>query len=141
MKLRKLVSKKEFEEIKQSVIKALQQYQLIKSTDYFNQLPENGDNPEDIDTATKSLLDYCVLVERALMILTPRERTIIEGRYFTHDAEYISDQEFYHNRLDPPISGPTYTKVRDQIFMKLAPYLDGESFRLKIEYKHQIMRT
>lgn len=140
MELRELVSKKEFEGIKRSVIKGLQQYQLIKTTHYFNQLPENGENLKSIDAATKSLMDYCEQVDKALLVLEPKERTIIENRYLAYDSEYIRDYEFYSNRLNPPLSSVTYTKIRDQAIMKMAPYLDGDSFCLKIEYKHQKQR-
>lgn len=63
---------------------------------------------------------YCERVERAVRRLPRMERQIIEERYMTNDTDYITDQHVYDFQLEPPISAPTYIKLRWRAFYKLA---------------------
>lgn len=63
---------------------------------------------------------YCEKVERAVRRLPKMERFLIEERYMSEDAEYITDYKVYCFVFQPPISARTYDKVRWKAFYKLA---------------------
>lgn len=63
---------------------------------------------------------YCDRVERAVKRLPPMERFLIESRYMADDAEYLTDMKVYCFKFQPPISPPTYDKIRWKAFYKLA---------------------
>ncbi|MFJ7408088.1 MULTISPECIES: ArpU family phage packaging/lysis transcriptional regulator [unclassified Lysinibacillus] len=63
---------------------------------------------------------YCDRVERAVKRLPPMERFLIETRYMADDAEYLTDMKVYCFKFQPPISPPTYDKIRWKAFYKLA---------------------
>ncbi len=64
--------------------------------------------------------DYCDRVERAVQRMPQMERFLIEQRYLTTESDYITDQRVYELIFDPPISWPTYSKIRWRAFHKLA---------------------
>jgi ArpU family phage transcriptional regulator len=63
-------------------------------------------------------------IERAVNRLPRMEKFLITERYLGADSEYITDQAVYNHRFNPPISEPTYTKIRWKAFYKLALFLD-----------------
>lgn len=64
--------------------------------------------------------EYCERIERAVKRLPKMERFLIEERYMSEDAEYISDYHTYCFKFQPPISEKTYSKIRWKAFYKLA---------------------
>lgn len=71
----------------------------------------------DMQAARKS---YCERIEKAVRRLPRMERFLIEERYMSDDAEYITDYNVYDFKFKPPISKDTYTKIRWRAFYKLA---------------------
>ncbi|MFB4258936.1 ArpU family phage packaging/lysis transcriptional regulator [Shouchella clausii] len=69
---------------------------------------------------------YCERVEKAVNRLPHLERFLIEKRYMGTDAEYIPDYKVYNQLFQPPISEPTYAKLRKRAFYKLALSLNIE---------------
>lgn len=63
---------------------------------------------------------YCERIERAVRRLPRMERFLIEERYMTADADYLTDYAVYTQRFQPPISENTYAKIRWRAFYKLA---------------------
>jgi ArpU family phage transcriptional regulator len=63
---------------------------------------------------------YCERVERAVHHLPKMERFLIEERYMSQDADYLTDYKVYCFKFQPPISEKTYSKIRWQAFYKLA---------------------
>jgi len=64
--------------------------------------------------------DFCFRVERAVSRLPKMERFLIEERYMTNEAEYITDFNIYSFKFQPPISATTYSKIRWKAFYRLA---------------------
>lgn len=64
--------------------------------------------------------DYCERIERAVSRLPKMERFLIEERYMSEDAEYLTDYKVYCFAFQPPISERTYVKIRWKAFYKLA---------------------
>jgi hypothetical protein len=52
--------------------------------------------------------------------LPKMERFLIEERYMSEDAEYLTDFNVYYHKFQPPISEKTYSKIRWKAFYKLA---------------------
>ena len=63
---------------------------------------------------------FCNLIERAVRGLPKMEKFLIEKRYMTEDAEYLTDYKVYCFEFQPPISERTYAKIRWKAFYKLA---------------------
>lgn len=63
---------------------------------------------------------FCEWTERAVKRLPPMERFLIEERYMSHEAEYLTDFNVYFHKFQPPISEKKYSKVRWRAFYKLA---------------------
>jgi len=63
-------------------------------------------------------------IERAVNRLPRMERFLIEERYLSENAEYITDYNVYTQVFQPPISEGTYIKRRWKAFYKLALFLD-----------------
>ncbi|KYC92227.1 hypothetical protein B4102_3768 [Heyndrickxia sporothermodurans] len=63
---------------------------------------------------------YCDFIERSVKRLPPMERFLIETRYMSNDAEYITDYNVYCHKFKPPISHVTYGKIRWKAFYRLA---------------------
>ncbi|MEB4784821.1 ArpU family phage packaging/lysis transcriptional regulator [Paenibacillus jamilae] len=68
--------------------------------------------------------EYCERIERAVKRMPRLERFLIEERYMTTEHDYITDQRVYSFVFKPPISEPTYSKIRWRAFYKLASYLN-----------------
>lgn len=64
--------------------------------------------------------NYCERVERAVKRLPKLECFLIEERYMTEDADYLTDFKIYCYTFQPPISERTYAKIRWKAFYKLA---------------------
>lgn len=73
----------------------------------------------NVDEARKRN-DYCEQIERTVKRLPPMERFLIENRYMSEDADYITDHNVYSFKFQPPISHVTYDKIRWRAFYKLA---------------------
>lgn len=63
---------------------------------------------------------FCERVERAVRHLPRMERFLIEERYMSEEAEYLTDYNVYCFKFQPPISEKTYAKIRWRAFYKLA---------------------
>jgi ArpU family phage transcriptional regulator len=63
---------------------------------------------------------YCERIERAVNRLPRMERFLIQERYMSEDAEYITDLNIYNFKFQPPINKDTYAKIRWRAFYKLA---------------------
>jgi ArpU family phage transcriptional regulator len=67
---------------------------------------------------------FCERVEWAVKRLPKMERFLIEERYMSEDAEYLTDYNVYYHKFQPTISEKTYSKIRWKAFYKLALNLD-----------------
>lgn len=67
---------------------------------------------------------YCERVDLAVNGLPRLEKFLIEERYLTEEAEYITDQAVYNHRFSPPISETKYTKIRGKAFLRLVLKFD-----------------
>jgi ArpU family phage transcriptional regulator len=63
---------------------------------------------------------FCERIEWAVKKLPKMERFLIEERYMSEDAEYITDFNVYYHKFQPPISDKTYDKIRWKAFYKVA---------------------
>lgn len=63
---------------------------------------------------------HCERIERAVKRLPKMERFLIEERYMSEEAEYITDYNVYCFKFQPPISERTYSKIRWKAFYKMA---------------------
>lgn len=63
---------------------------------------------------------FCERIERAVKRLPPMERFLIEARYMSDDSDYLTDHSVYCFKFQPPISPPTYAKIRWKAFYRLA---------------------
>jgi ArpU family phage transcriptional regulator len=63
---------------------------------------------------------FCERLEWAVKRLPPLERFLIEERYMSQDAEYLTDFNVYYHKFQPPISEKKYSKIRWKAFYKLA---------------------
>ncbi|MUG43443.1 ArpU family phage packaging/lysis transcriptional regulator [Paenibacillus woosongensis] len=61
---------------------------------------------------------FCERIEQAVAQLPAEEREVITERYMNRDLPF--DFTVYTQRLDPPISVGTYTKIRIRAFVLLA---------------------
>lgn len=88
--------------------------------------PTNQTSDQTADIATfnvdqqKFRKDFCQRVERAVSRLPKMERFLIEERYMSVDADYITDFNVYAFKFQPPISHVTYGKIRWKAFYRLA---------------------
>lgn len=86
----------------------------------------NTTSDQTADVATYNVYEqqkrkaYCERIERAVKRLPRMERFLIEERYMSQDAEYITDQHVYNFVFQPPISQPKYAAIRWRAFYKLA---------------------
>jgi ArpU family phage transcriptional regulator len=123
----------------QAVEDELEKYRLLKylsfeereasitaSSDIRYHGPTNQTSDQTADIATynsdqqKFRKDYCQRVERAVSRLPKMERFLIEERYMSVDADYITDYNVYSFKFQPPISHVTYSKIRWKAFYRLA---------------------
>ncbi|WP_177177392.1 hypothetical protein [Bacillus sp. MUM 116] len=63
---------------------------------------------------------FCERIERAVYRLPKMKRFLIEKKYMSEDAEYLTDLKVYCFEFQPPISATTYDKIRWKAFYKLA---------------------
>ena len=63
---------------------------------------------------------FCERTEKAVKKLPALERFLIEERYMSEEAEYITDYQVYCFKFKPPISHMTYSKIRWKAFYRLA---------------------
>lgn len=63
---------------------------------------------------------FCERMERAVKRLPRMERFLIEERYMSEDAQYLTDHNIYCFKFQPPISAVTYANIRWRAFYKLA---------------------
>ncbi|MEO2212173.1 ArpU family phage packaging/lysis transcriptional regulator [Paenibacillus amylolyticus] len=73
----------------------------------------------NVDTPAM-MIAYCNRIERVVRRLPKKERFLMEERYLTDEHDYITDQRVYQIEFDPPITWPTYKKIRWKAFYKLA---------------------
>ncbi|MCR8986033.1 transcriptional regulator [Brevibacillus laterosporus] len=69
---------------------------------------------------SKEREEYCKRVEWAVNKLPRIESFLIRERYMAVESEYITDQNVYNFKFDPPISEGKYSKIRWKAFYKLA---------------------
>lgn len=88
--------------------------------------PTNTTSDQTAQIATFNVNDqqqkkaFCDRLERAVKRLPPMERFLIEERYMSEDAEYLTDHNVYCFKFKPPISAGTYSNIRWKAFYKLA---------------------
>lgn len=63
---------------------------------------------------------FCQHTEWAVKKLPKMERSLIEQRYMSEEAEYLTDYQVYNFLFQPAISEKTYSKIRWKAFYKLA---------------------
>ncbi|CAH1055945.1 ArpU family phage packaging/lysis transcriptional regulator [Paenibacillus pseudetheri] len=63
---------------------------------------------------------FCERIERVVNRMPKMEGFLIKERYMTTEHDYITDQKVYNFSFKPPISAPTYIKIRWRAFYKLA---------------------
>lgn len=63
---------------------------------------------------------FCERIERAVSRLPKMEKFLIEERYMSVDADYLTDFNVYCHKFQPPISIVTYDKIRWKAFYRLA---------------------
>jgi ArpU family phage transcriptional regulator len=63
---------------------------------------------------------FCRRVEQAVTRLPEIEKFLITERYMSVDSDYISDMTVYCFKFNPPISHPTYGKIKDRAMYKIA---------------------
>ena len=126
-------------ETKKQVEKALSKYRLYKHLAFtekeqsitagYNErfhAPTNTTSDSVAEIATYNVDEqermkrYCSRMEWAVKKLPRMERFLIEERYMSEDAEYITDYNVYNFKFQPPISHVTYSKMRWKAFYKLA---------------------
>lgn len=61
-------------------------------------------------------IEYVDRIERAVEQLPPTEKELIKLRYMSKNYNYISDYTVYEIEMNPPISRPTYIKIRERAF-------------------------
>lgn len=64
--------------------------------------------------------DYCRRIESAVKRLPNMERALLEMRYMSEEADYITDQHVFEIKFNPPLGKNTYAKIRWKAFYKLA---------------------
>ncbi|OCA84450.1 transcriptional regulator [Bacillus sp. FJAT-27225] len=91
---------------------------------YHGPTNHTSDQTGDIAVHNASLQmqrkSYCERIERAVSRLPKMEKFLIEERYMSEDSEYITDYKVYCFVFQPPISAPTYNKIRWKAFYRLA---------------------
>lgn len=75
---------------------------------------------------------FCERVEIAVARLPKMERFLIEERYMSNEADYISDYNVYCFKFQPPISAVTYDKIRWKAFYRLALNLNAVVFKKEV---------
>jgi len=63
---------------------------------------------------------FCERVIRSVNKMPKMERFLIEERYLSREADYITDAHVYSFKFQPPIAHTTYAKLRWKAFYKLA---------------------
>ncbi|SDD27611.1 phage transcriptional regulator, ArpU family [Paenibacillus sp. UNCCL117] len=75
----------------------------------------------DAQAARKAHIEQ---VERAVNRLPRMEKFLIMERYMTSEADYLTDQNVYNHKFNPPISQGKYDKIRWKAFYKLAFFME-----------------
>lgn len=128
---------------KQAVEDALEKYRIFKYvafkereaniTAVYSDMPRGNTNVTSDQTAEIAVFNvdtqaarksYCERIERAVRLLPRMERFLIEERYLSDDAEYLTDYNVYSFKFQPPISERTYSKIRWKAFYKFALAMD-----------------
>ncbi|MCY9765030.1 transcriptional regulator [Paenibacillus alvei] len=118
---------------------ALEKYRIFKYVSFeereasitasYSDMPRSNTNVTSDQTADIAIYNtdmqearktYCDRIERAVRRLPRMERFLIEERYMSDDAEYITDYNVYCFKFQPPIGKDTYAKIRWKAFYKLA---------------------
>lgn len=126
-------------ETQKAVEAALERYRIYKyltfeereasTTAYIDDIGGGGSNLPGDQTGSIATYNvdeqekrrkYCERIERSVKRLPKMERFLIEERYMTEDAEYITDYKVYCFVFQPPISAMTYINIRWKAFYKLA---------------------
>lgn len=95
-------------------------------------LIESQENNDSVDL--EGAMYFCENVECVVNALPDIEAELIRERYLCIDSEYITDETVYKERMDPPISAPTYNKVRERAFEKIYTTLGIGEIIIKTPY-------
>lgn len=125
--------------IRKAVEGELERYRIYKTTAFVRREVQNTPsyepryhgptNKRSDQTAKAAIFNVeeerkrevlCNLIDTALERLPEKERFLIEHRYTGKDSEYMTDWKLYSFIFDPPISEPTFTKIRNRAMIKLA---------------------
>lgn len=96
--------------IKNAVEKELARYQL-----HENLLTNSEDDSVCINHPR---------IKQAIERLPTIERFLVEQRYVSVNNEYLTDNQVFNFKFDPPISAATYATIRNRAMIKLALFLD-----------------
>ncbi|MDQ0257936.1 hypothetical protein J2S74_005399 [Evansella vedderi] len=104
----------EFKTSKKVVEVAFEKYRLFK---YLLNVPnlDTITEPEKEEYSKRQL--FCEFIEGIVSKLPSKERFLIEERYMSLEADYISDYEIYSDKMK--IAENTYSKIRKRAFSKL----------------------
>jgi ArpU family phage transcriptional regulator len=80
---------------------------------------------------------HCERLEAAVRKLPRNERYLMEKRYLSDEAEYITDYQVYCHEFSPPIGETFYRKIRNKAFYKVALALDIEVYKASAVEKKQ----
>lgn len=92
--------------------------------------PTNTTSDQTSDIATYNVDEqakraaYCERIERAVNRLSKMEKFLIHERYMSAESAYITDQNVYNFKFQPPISHVKYGEIRWRAFYALAIRLD-----------------
>ncbi|MDN4525337.1 ArpU family phage packaging/lysis transcriptional regulator [Fictibacillus fluitans] len=122
-----------------AVESALERYRLYKyvlfeereasitaSSEVRNHGPTNETSDQTGDIAIYNVNEqqerkrFIDRMERAVNRLPKMEQFLIKERYMCPEAEYLTDFNVYCHKFQPPISHPTYAKIRWKAFYRLA---------------------
>lgn len=137
MKLLKSLSTTEKMKIRKAVEVELEKYRFCKSffvekevsiTTSYDPRYHGQTNTTTDQTASAAIHNvddqrkrtaFCKRIDHAVNRLPEKERFLITERYMSAESDYISDMMMYCFKFNPPISHPTYGKIKDRAMYKL----------------------
>ncbi|MDR6883045.1 ArpU family phage packaging/lysis transcriptional regulator [Bacillus sp. 3255] len=134
---------------KEAVERYLAEYRMFKHMDFesreatitaaYSDMPRSSPtNVTSDQTANIAIFNvdeparrkkHCERLEAAVKRLPRMERLLMESRYLSDDAEYITDYNVYNHVFNPPIGATFYRKIRNKAFYKIALALDIEVYK------------
>lgn len=63
---------------------------------------------------------FCELIEQVVDQLPEKERFLIQQRFMSQEADYLTNQIICNQFFEPAISEVTFIKIRDRAMVKIA---------------------